>query len=333
MKQRIILLMLVAACILTCGCKQETDDFETLPNAALGALPQEAPETEIEEGPKEEPAAPTHHNDLFLSFEKKENGEIITTHYDFHQPMPRRTKPEVDYISPPSTYDEVMDRMEKKQGILVAGYAYGIREGHYKPDAAIDEDTWQIESGTTRTRFKIQHIYYGQCQSDEIIVAENYVLREENSKIVFFCASGETTHLKDDRLVLLYLIPYGKEPNTYYPVYREELTLGEGYNDFERETYIRQLCGFYQGDPAMYQFPEGRKETIYILLEDGTFAEETTYVSGAAKPPEIKSDNEILEDLLKKENRETMMIRTALEHKVAIYPEGHIKNPIKQNET
>lgn len=309
MKQRIILLMLVAACILTCGCKQETDDFETLPNAALGVGIEKTPETEAEEVKPHEPPIK----------EIVSEAEPFFEDLDFDNALFMSDQVKVDYWPPARTYSELTQELDYDNGIIVAGYAHGLRKRF--PE--------KIMFYRTETTFRVEQVYYGTLTQTEITIIEPYYPVMKGERLCIQCSGYEYSMLKNHQKVLMFLCPTNQE-GVYFPVYYE-LPLPEDYQDYD-ETAQKELLDFYRGKKEAY--PEElrhntqRIEKEIIEFPDGT-VQEQYYMVGSAGP--VWPERNISDEALLEEMRDHILIRLATDFKIKLWPKNHLRFSSKQD--
>lgn len=260
--------------------------------------------------------SPLYQHPVFLS-SKKTQGGVVTQHQsmDF-EGLFLSAAANTSYLAPPESLDDVMNAVGPK-GLVVAGRAVGLRQGHYK----------EGEYAYTLTTFQIDHVFYGQSDQNEITVAEGYALVEKDQRLYCHAPSGYTTKLQNDQLVLLYLTPDPSAKHQYFVAYPQKaFALQEGYLDYS-EDYRKRLCAFYKGDRSVYQYQTETVETVSIPLPSGQTIEEPMIVFNKFWPIRNVSDDALIQEL--SDHPEVGMLLQTIEHfKVRIWPEYHVENPV-----
>ena len=190
-----------------------------------------------------------------------------------------------------------------KNGLIVAGYATGLRE----------------KAGAfTVTTFEIKDVFYGTTKNKTIKIKERYELVQENG-INYIYYSGQESKLYNGDLYLLFLIP---DKDGSYFLECEYLNLMPDYKEFNND-YVKSLCNFYRGDTAEYYSKTGewsQEYEVHYVNDKGEKINETVPRDFSVKmwPSKRISDQALLDEL-----EENLLVRTAMEYKIAIWPYGH----------
>lgn len=202
-------------------------------------------------------------------------------------------------------YSTIMERVLKR-GIIVAGYATGLREA---------------AGAYTVTTFEVKDIFYGTPAGKTIKIKERYEVVQQDGLNMIYYHGINTSKLRNGGPYLLFLLPDDKETGYYY-MECEFLNLMPDYKEFNDE-YVKSICDFYRGNPSAYYSETGEwqeKRDVSYINDKGEKISETVNWLHSVKmwPSKNISDQELL-----KEQEENLLVRTAMEFKVAIWPYGH----------
>lgn len=142
------------------------------------------------------------------------------------------------YGDSPSTYSELMNKLTARNGLIVSGYAYGLRKG-YKSEGRVPK---------TLTQFKVEKVCFGELEQDSIIISESYYPVSENGEEYIEYDNADTM-LKDNRKTLLFLIPSTAD-GVYWTCYGE-LPLPDDYQDLT-DADRKELFDYYRGDRSLF---------------------------------------------------------------------------------
>ena len=238
-----------------------------------------------------------------INFESAEQvGEDFVTQYEDQDlsAFPKFYNTMGSYLPIAETESDLMKRLQDG-GVLVAGYATGLREGHTK--------------GTyTLTNFIVEKVYYGSCSSS-IKVEESFVVKSENGCNYVDYFGLDYSMLKNNQPVLLCLAKTKKE-GVYWPVYFE-IPLPADYQSYD-ETYLTAFLDFYRGKRSVYEYSEQRVEKITKSNPDGTVSDVYIEYGGNYWP-----EREISNEALIEEMSEHILVRLVTEYQIKIWPYGH----------
>lgn len=216
-----------------------------------------------------------------------------------------------DYLSVPQTYSELKNWLEYDGGIIVAGYAYGKRNGY------LEDEVY------TLTKFQIEKIYMGQVEQPSICIRENYCPNIINDEEVIMYQGHKFTQLKDGQRTLLYLLPT-RETGVYEPIYYE-IPLPEDYQSFN-DAEKNEILDYYRGKPSVYKKTEGDSYSEMIQNPDGTVTITHHIVNNNYWPERNLSNADLL-----KEMQDHILLQTVAEYNIKIWPQGHIRYSAKEN--
>ncbi len=205
----------------------------------------------------------------------------------------------------PEKYPYYSDIMESigKNGIIAAGYATGMRESF-----------WHPQNTHTETQFVVTDVYRGTPPSSTIVIDESYALIEAQGERSITYVGHEKPFLKNDLRVLVYLEPL--DNGHYYMAYHY-IPLMPDYNEYS-ETYLQSVLGFFRGDKEEYIAESTwREEKTEYVNETYSYKYFQTYILNLWQEREI-SDEALLEEM-----EDHLLLRTATEYKIALWPYGH----------
>ena len=289
MKKRLIALLLIGLItgnFAACQSKSEIDDVDIVGNIV---------------NVKEEKS---QKDDRFRTIKKEEDGSYVTT-YPFQNFTGLKAKEDESayVVGWDKTCAGILNAVGS-DGLIVAGYAYGDREGHYG------------NGEYTLTQFKVEHVFYGQTDAIELIISEAYVVVANDEGSHIYSLNGEYTMLEDHSLVLLFLGKSQKAANRYYPVFYE-IPLPDDYMDYNEE-YLTSFCNFYRGERSVYEYPEQVVREKDWIEADG-LATKISHVYGGSYWPERQISNESLLE----EMDDNLIIYTVRKYHVKIWPMEH----------
>jgi len=278
--------------ILLCSCQRtEQLDFSLLSNDPhSGEEVTVKADTEIE----------------YLSIKQSTQG--VLTRYKNVDPLKLPTysvEDTADYVSPPETFDEALRRVDYNNGVVVSGYASGIRQSN-------------TTTLTTYTDFVVEKVYFGTLDTSNIQVQEPYALfSDENGQSYIRYREPMYSCLANDQKVFLFLA-LSDNGVSFYPIIYE-IPLPADYMDYNEE-YLTEFFDFYRGNRNTYKFPEPIPPEKQIqTLPDGT--QQITYITkGGNYWPTRELSNDVLAQELKKNN---MLIRIVTEYNIRVWPIGH----------
>ena len=289
MRKTIIFLLIISLFLSLCSCKSS---IPTEQAATLG--PQET----ILASDEQQKSEPDVSNDSTIPPQNEtlyHEGQAIDN-------LPIRTNNLNSFLPPSTTYSELIKSVGD-DGLIVVGYAEGLREGH-SPE------------GYTLTDFVVQSVYYGEIDPDQKIrICESFILKNSTNEAYIYQNGNGNTYLKDNQLVLLFLAKENSIENTYYPVFYE-IFLPSDYNNFT-DTYLTELFDYFRGNREMYQYPE------MILVEKNEGSEEApnqVYIAygGSYWPKQSISDTELIAQM-----NDHILMQTVMKYKIKIWPSGH----------
>ncbi len=210
-----------------------------------------------------------------------------------------RTKDGVVYASamghtPPekyATYSDVTDQLGIG-GMIAAGYATGLRKSY---------------DGHTDTQFVVTDIYHGHTFRKTIIIEEAYYYSPGYG---FQYNSSDFFELTNDIQVLVFLdrIAIGR----YRMIWRY-IPLMPDYNEYD-DVYLQSVLNFFRGDKEEYIAEGPWKETVTIP------SGKTVHIGYHLA---FWEEREISDEALLEEMKDHLLLRTATEYKIAIWPFGH----------
>ena len=299
MKRFFLWLILASFLVSFCGCDQPTtEEFEV-----SNSMPS------ISQKPSQEETL----SENTLVFESVENDSRSTiyfydqdiSHLSFRAP----TTYVSDRADPPSTYSEIMKMLHQDNGIIVAGYAYGLREG-YLADGRVPK---------TLTQFKVEKVYFGNLNQDTIVISEDYYL-VSNEKEEYIEREFTYTLLKDNRKTLLFLVPANR-PNEYWPIYYET-PLPDDYQEFT-DADRKELFDYYRGDLSVFNMELAQPKEAYtetVNNPDGSISIIQFDAFDNFWPVRDVSDEVIIA-----ENEESILMRMIVDYNIKIWPRHHIR--------
>ena len=311
----ILILMLLTG---LCGCKREnleSDSLKTIegtggtisagtePSGSNGKQDQVGDKSVLEIGPKT-PKDLVPGEQPPINFESVEQiGEDRVTRYE-DQDLSKlpHFKDTMSVRLPVSTTYEDLMKWVGEDGLIVAGYATGIREGHRN-------------GAYTLTDFKIQKAYFGNSSTDLLKVQESFVAISEEGRNYIYYSDDELTCLKNDQMVLLCLAET-ETTGIYWPVYYE-IPLPADYQSYD-EAYLSDFLDFYRGKHLAYQYSSPHAETVYQTNPDGTVQVIDKMYSVNYWP-----EREISNEALIEEMSEHILVRLVTEYQIKIWPYGH----------
>ena len=305
-------LLVVIICTLS-GCKKNdeieslefiegsgTKSSETIPPEEEKASQQDMPKTitgtYLDLVPGAQPPM------VFLSTEETEQGQVIHYQDQDWSGMPEYTNSLAVTVGWPQCWSEIKNAMGE-DGLIVAGSAYGIREGY-------------CDKGYTLTNFNIQKVYYGNESNSVIKIKERFVARSIEGRNYLYSINGEHTFLKDQQSVILFLAKSKTIENGYYPVWYE-LPLPADYQTYN-ESYLTDFLDFYRGNRLAYEYSEMEIVQKEKKNPDGT-VELLEEIYGGNYWPEREISNEALIE----EMSEHILVRLVTEYQIKIWPYGH----------
>ncbi len=159
---------------------------------------------------------------------------------------------------------------------------------------AYGERIGHIWSKYTTTKMRIEKVFYGKAPSKKIQVQEGYTpVMDYGKRYIVYTSHG--SRLRDNQLVLLFLCK-SESKETYHIAYYH-FPLQKGYQDYSEE-YLTELLDYYRGDRNQYR--QGYQATYW--------------------PKKDLSNEEMLEEL-----SDNILVQVAANHKVCLWPVGHIK--------
>ncbi len=230
--------------------------------------------------------------------------------------LEQKTKWESELKDVIEDYSELMSHLEHRGGILIAGCAYGLREGNWATG---------ILHPRTLTTVSVEKIYFGSYSEDTIVVSENYCPVVENGEEYIEISGHQLTRLKDGQKVLLALVP-ASTAGVWWPCYYE-LPLPEDYQEFD-DIAKQELFDYYRGDPNYYRVPQTNTNltTNEKVNEDGTLTLEYQRPFDEYWPKQDISDEDLLSQL-----SENLLLRFATEFQIKIWPQMHIRYSATKN--
>ena len=305
-------LLVVIICTLS-GCKKNdeieslefiegsgTKSSETIPPEEEKASQQDMPKTitgtYLDLVPGAQPPM------VFLSTEETEQGQVIRYQDQDWSDMPEYTDPFVAKAEMPKTWSRIM-QLIGEDGLIVAGYASGIREGY-------------SDKVYTLTDFNIQKVYYGNELNSVIKIQEQFIASSRDNRNYIYSVTGSHTLLKDHQLVLLFLAKSNELKNEYIPVWYE-FPLPADYQTYN-ESYLTDFLDFYRGDRSAYEYSEMEIVQKEKKNPDGT-VELLEEIYGGNYWPEREISNEALIE----EMSEHILVRLVTEYQIKIWPYGH----------
>ncbi len=203
-------------------------------------------------------------------------------------------------------YSDLMELIGTN-GIIAAGYATGLRETHNKLG----------EIGYTLTDFVVTDLYYGSETASAIKIKEGHLLMLEDGYGYYYVPSKDTSILKNNKKVLLYL---SKEEKTgYYTISYPHIPLSADYRNYN-DAYLTGLLDFFRGDKTEYrnqEKPAGAQPTPSTVVNG-----QTVYYYDLI-PTFFWPEREISDEDLLAEMNDHVVVRTATEYKIVIWPYGH----------
>ena len=296
MKKTMLCILLTSLLLSLCGCQTPSESLET-----ADPLPSFS---------ETEDAASFGKKIIFESVENDSQSTVTFYDQEFSElPLQKPTTYEANYAPSPTCYSELMKELADENGLIVSGYAYGLRKS-YKSDGHIP---------LTRTNFKVEKVYFGNLEQDTIIVSENYYPVSKNGE-EYIEYDNAKTMLKDHRNALLFLIP-SHTAGVYWTCYGE-LPLPDDYQNFT-DTDRKELFDFYRGDRSLFNVDlvgplEDNTETIHNPDGSMYYVEHEGF--DRFWPECDLSDDALLEEL-----NENVLLQMAAKYNIKIWPYYHIR--------
>ncbi len=205
-----------------------------------------------------------------------------------------------DMPEPYATYSSVMEDIGE-DGIIVAGYATGMRES-----------VWSRRGSYTRTDFVVTDVYRGELTEFEIKIRENYAVLEQGGERFFHSRESIKEWLQNDIQVLVFLEPLSDGD---YWLHFRHIPLMEDYNNYNEE-YLKSVLNFFRGDESQYIAQEGYWTECYVRESNGEEVGLSHYVAYWSK-------REISDEALLAEMNDHLLIRIATDYEIAIWPYAH----------
>ena len=171
--------------------------------------------------------------------------------------------------------------------------------------------------------------YYGKA-AESVKVRELYFLMKDEfgNDVYYDMPKNKVLRLQNNVQSLLFLY---KEQDGSYRMACTFIPLMPDYRDYN-DAYVESLCDFYRGDPSLYISENGEWrnecETIYIDPKTGKVSPWLSKKTWQVHfwPKQEATNQEILEQF-----HENVVVRSATEFKIAIWPFGH-KNYNNEND-
>ena len=313
MKRMGCLLLILSCLISICSCKKTIEeDYIGSSSAKNPAESQPIPPEEEKASQQDMPKTITGtYLDLvpgaqppmvFLSTEETEQGQVIHYQDQDWSGMPEYTNSLAVTVGWPQCWSEIKNAMGE-DGLIVAGSAYGIREGY-------------CDKGYTLTNFNIQKVYYGNELNSVIKIQEQFIASSRDNRNYIYSVTGSHTLLKDHQLVVLFLAKSNELKNEYIPVWYE-FPLPADYQTYN-ESYLTNFLDFYRGNRSAYEYSEMEIVQKEKKNPDGT-VELLEEIYGGNYWPEREISNEALIE----EMSEHILVRLVTEYQIKIWPYGH----------
>lgn len=211
-----------------------------------------------------------------------------------------------DYPAPAENYSELIEELQYRNGIIVAGYAHGTRKGYRN----------EYLQPKTETSFQIEQVYFGDVSQEKITVLEKYspIIDVDNPYVEY--DGPQYSMLKDNEKVLLFLSPTSRD-GVYFPIYYE-IPLPKNYQNFDANAK-KELLDFYRGNKDMYQNVQSSIQKEEVQLSGGAIENKYVFTESIYWSEQEISDEELLEKM-----NEHILVRLATEYKIKIWPENHI---------
>jgi len=208
-----------------------------------------------------------------------------------------------------ATYSGLMERIGE-DGLIVAGYATDVRESH-QPSNYFP---------FTVTNFMVTDVFFGTANTSLIKIKEPYALREMDGKLEITYSTKNLDWLENGEQVLLFLSKYkdGSYVKQFTPI-----PLSEDYRDYNEENKT-SMFNFFRGVKSEYLNQEPTNEPQKLpsrVTENGSieyYFDPSAYEPTFVWPQRNISDEELLEEL-----SENVILRTATEYEIVIWPYGH----------
>lgn len=150
------------------------------------------------------------------------------------------------------SYSDITEMMGS-DGLIVAGYATGLRESHYDREERICH---------TLTTFAVTDVYSGVFSEKSLIIQERFALIQDDENSYYLYQTGQKVpHLKNDLQSLLFL---KRLENGNYQMVYEYLPLMPDYRNYN-EDYLESVLDFYRGDRSVYYADGSFTETIDVF--------------------------------------------------------------------
>ena len=309
--------LMLTLLISMCGCRRNRDE-DFLEAAPAPITISDSKEDSQEESKEEaDPAEKIDYGNTAMgpetlkpgeqppiNFESAEQvGEDFVTRYEDQNidKLPQFEDTFGSRLPVPDTFSRLM-KWVGENGLIVAGYATGVREGHRK-------------GSYTLTDFIIQKVYYGTPSTNQLKIRESFVAISEEGRNYIYYSDYKYSLLKNNQLVLLCLAET-KTAGIYWPVYYE-IPLPADYQSYD-ETYLTAFLDFYRGKRSVYEYSEQRVEKITKSNPDGTVSDVYIEYGGNYWP-----EREISNEALIEEMSEHILVRLVTEYQIKIWPYGH----------
>ena len=310
MKQFFRLFLVLAALFSLSACRAQTEDWVLYPMGAGSGFLEENATAEVEKERLIEDGDPR-----IVSIERKESGEVtIVYHPEELMDLETRWDGGIYCYAESPTQVALYEQILTGEGMIVAGYLEGTREGHYIPD----EDGWG-ETIYTLGQLKIDRVLCGDPEMKEITLCENFFLNyQSRDEICYYkhdSESGEANPLPNGKMKLFFLKPSSLGEGIYYNAINS-IPLPADYAQWD-EAYLDGFFDYYRGEEdASYD----QNVLRYKDPETGLIIEEYVYVL-PPDPEQLKKTNEELTAEL----QDNLYVRIATELKIKVWPYNHIE--------
>ncbi len=300
MKRLFLLIMVLALLLSVCGCKRALPDDELIFDAA------DTGKTEQKEESSAENAAPDTAVENQAQTNELQNQESVLYEGDEPQVVGPElsefleTARAIDVVGSirefPQTFEEFSARLEKINGSIIAGRAFGTR----RKDPAI------------LTEFSVEKVYAGPDVPDRITVEEGLGIYTDPSGQPYLMSFGyEEFPLINDQPTLLFVFPHSTKKDLYVATLLT-LPLPDDHQKYDEE-YLTELLDYFRGDRSAYKYS---KLTITETIIDGNPV--PTGYGGVYWPKQEISDEALLEQM-----NDHILLRLATDYKIKIWPFDH----------
>ncbi len=326
--KKLSVLMIFLLLFSLVGCHKTVDESElyVVESLAESKLPQEeqSESTKEEQEPKQEPEQkqepgtetesepkteePIEYPDG-IQLQETEGESFFTFEHSAVLDLPKSNYPTIERMEPREIAYSSLMKVLGKDGLIVAGYASGLRESHQKG----------LIFPHTLTNFIVTDVYFGDSNVSSVKISEPYEVREVNGEFEVSYTSEHLIWLEDDKQVLLFL---KKSDNEYYVPQYDLIPLTKDYRNYN-EKNKKSILDFFRGVRSEY-LSQAKNEPQQVpgrVNENGEI--ELYFDPSAYKPTFFWPRRDISDEELLAELSENVILRTVTDYEIVIWPYGH----------